>query len=99
MTGTTPGTACQAGPCTATLIRVIQPCASSTECTFAPDTVCGPPTGIAATLLSAGGISMVCNPAGDGGTTTTEGGTKEDGGTEAGSSGGDSGASDAPTGG
>jgi hypothetical protein len=103
MTGLSAGTVCQAGPCTATLIGVIQPCATSAECTFAPDTVCSAPTGTEA-LIAMGGISMICNPPGDGGTTTAEGGTKE-GGTDGGSSsGGDSGsdsaaATDAPTGG
>lgn len=96
---------CQAGPCTATVIGVVQPCASSTECTFAPNTVCSAPTGEAATLLAAGGITMTCNPpSGEGGTTeggTHEGGTTEGGSDSGSSSGGeggaDTGSSDAPT--
>jgi hypothetical protein len=107
LNGTTPGTSCQMGPCTAVplLNIVVQPCASSAECSFSPNTVCGAPTGMLALIASQ--IPMVCEPPADAGGSSSSGGSDAggsssggEGGSEGGSSSGASeGGSDAPTGG
>ncbi len=92
------GSACQAAPCGSTPLGPIQLCATSAECIPATD-VCQ----VNAALMAALSISiMTCQAAGDGGTTTKDGGEAgagEGGSSSGGDSGGDSAASDAPTGG
>jgi len=70
-------TSCQAGPCPSTAIGPIQLCATPAECSIKTDTVCGP-------IPLAPTLPVKECQAGDGGTTTTEGGSTEAGPTEAG---------------